>query len=317
MMATANAGDALRALLGRRRRPAARRRARRRPRDDARVGPRDDPHENLLRVDERGVRLVLVGGRPVLGTPVAAGGRRRATGDVEPLDVGGVRKGVVMRLPDELLPPDPVLQRRGQRCRGPTGWRRCSASSTIPPAAVRAAQGGPRAPAAGRADPAGVRARHAGPDGSRRAAGRSPTTSSTSSSSRRRRRWPTTPRGSHRRHGQADAALLRRLRDASESSGCATTAVVGTSSPDGTESSPADYGARPCAWGSSRARINDGTIDDVVAEARQAEADGFASFWTAQIFGHDALTRAGDRRARGARGSSSARASCRRTRGTR
>jgi 5,10-methylenetetrahydromethanopterin reductase len=36
--------------------------------------------------------------------------------------------------------------------------------------------------------------------------------------------------------------------------------------------------------------INDGTVDDVVAEARQAEADGFASFWTAQIFGHDALT---------------------------
>jgi 5,10-methylenetetrahydromethanopterin reductase len=35
---------------------------------------------------------------------------------------------------------------------------------------------------------------------------------------------------------------------------------------------------------------NEGTIDDVVAEARQAEADGFASFWTAQIFGHDALT---------------------------
>jgi len=37
-------------------------------------------------------------------------------------------------------------------------------------------------------------------------------------------------------------------------------------------------------------RINDGTIDDVVAEARQAEADGFASYWTSQIFSHDALT---------------------------
>ena len=37
-------------------------------------------------------------------------------------------------------------------------------------------------------------------------------------------------------------------------------------------------------------RINDGTIDDVVDEARQAEADGFASFWAPQIFGHDALT---------------------------
>lgn len=36
--------------------------------------------------------------------------------------------------------------------------------------------------------------------------------------------------------------------------------------------------------------INDGTIDQVVAEAKQAEADGFASFWAPQIFGHDALT---------------------------
>jgi 5,10-methylenetetrahydromethanopterin reductase len=37
-------------------------------------------------------------------------------------------------------------------------------------------------------------------------------------------------------------------------------------------------------------RINDGTVDDVVGEARQAEADGFASYWASQIFGHDALT---------------------------
>jgi F420-dependent oxidoreductase-like protein len=36
--------------------------------------------------------------------------------------------------------------------------------------------------------------------------------------------------------------------------------------------------------------VNDGTIDDVVAEAAAAEADGFASFWVPQIFGHDALT---------------------------
>ena len=36
--------------------------------------------------------------------------------------------------------------------------------------------------------------------------------------------------------------------------------------------------------------INDGTIDDVVAEARRAEADGFDSYWAPQIFGHDALT---------------------------
>lgn len=37
-------------------------------------------------------------------------------------------------------------------------------------------------------------------------------------------------------------------------------------------------------------KINDGTVDDVVAEAAQAEADGFASYWAPQIFGHDALT---------------------------
>lgn len=36
--------------------------------------------------------------------------------------------------------------------------------------------------------------------------------------------------------------------------------------------------------------VNSGTIDDVVAEARQAEKDGFASYWAPNIFGHDALT---------------------------
>lgn len=36
--------------------------------------------------------------------------------------------------------------------------------------------------------------------------------------------------------------------------------------------------------------INEGTIDDVVAEARLAEAEGFATYWAPQIFGHDALT---------------------------
>ena len=36
--------------------------------------------------------------------------------------------------------------------------------------------------------------------------------------------------------------------------------------------------------------VNEGTVDDVVAEARSAEADGFDSFWAPNIFGHDALT---------------------------
>lgn len=33
-----------------------------------------------------------------------------------------------------------------------------------------------------------------------------------------------------------------------------------------------------------------GTIDDIIAEATQAERDGFASYWISQIFSHDALT---------------------------
>lgn len=37
-------------------------------------------------------------------------------------------------------------------------------------------------------------------------------------------------------------------------------------------------------------RINDGSIDDVVEEARRAEADGFTTYWASQIFSHDALT---------------------------
>jgi F420-dependent oxidoreductase-like protein len=42
--------------------------------------------------------------------------------------------------------------------------------------------------------------------------------------------------------------------------------------------------------GSFGGSINDGTIDDVVAEAKRAEADGFASYWVPNIFGHDAMT---------------------------
>lgn len=107
MMLTANPGDALARCWGvdvGRVRPGAL--------ADLLVTTRRhrDPHRNLLRSDERGVRLVIVGGRPVLGTPSllqAAGVARR---DIEPLAVGGVGKGVVMRLPDELLPADPALR---------------------------------------------------------------------------------------------------------------------------------------------------------------------------------------------------------------
>ena len=36
--------------------------------------------------------------------------------------------------------------------------------------------------------------------------------------------------------------------------------------------------------------VNEGSVDDMVAEARHAEAEGFDTFWAPQIFGHDALT---------------------------
>ena len=36
--------------------------------------------------------------------------------------------------------------------------------------------------------------------------------------------------------------------------------------------------------------INDGTVEQVLAGAKRAEADGFDTFWVPQIFGHDALT---------------------------
>ena len=35
--------------------------------------------------------------------------------------------------------------------------------------------------------------------------------------------------------------------------------------------------------------VNDGTLDDMVAEASAAERDGFAAYWAPNIFGHDAI----------------------------
>ena len=42
--------------------------------------------------------------------------------------------------------------------------------------------------------------------------------------------------------------------------------------------------------GSMSNAINGGTIDDVVREAQRAKDGGFHTFWSSQIFGHDALT---------------------------
>ena len=36
--------------------------------------------------------------------------------------------------------------------------------------------------------------------------------------------------------------------------------------------------------------VNDGTLDDMTAEATATERDGFASYWAPHIFGHDAMT---------------------------
>ncbi len=43
-------------------------------------------------------------------------------------------------------------------------------------------------------------------------------------------------------------------------------------------------------YGIFSSAFNDGTLEDVVAEAAAVERDGFAAFWTPNIFGHDALT---------------------------
>jgi F420-dependent oxidoreductase-like protein len=42
--------------------------------------------------------------------------------------------------------------------------------------------------------------------------------------------------------------------------------------------------------GTMSTAINGGTIDDIVKEAEQAKAMGAHTFWSSQIFGHDALT---------------------------
>lgn len=46
----------------------------------------------------------------------------------------------------------------------------------------------------------------------------------------------------------------------------------------------------PMKYGIFSSAFNDGTLEDVVAEAAAVERDGFAAFWTPNIFGHDALT---------------------------
>lgn len=66
-----------------------------------------DVYRSLVAVDERHVRLVIVGGRPVVGVTslmTAAGAVH-----LERLNVGGQRRSVCMRLPAELVPAAPDL----------------------------------------------------------------------------------------------------------------------------------------------------------------------------------------------------------------
>ena len=72
-----------------------------------------DPWRTVLAATERHVRLVIVGGRPAYGNRslLAAIGAENA----EPITVAGVRRAVVMALPDELLPPEPDLQREATK----------------------------------------------------------------------------------------------------------------------------------------------------------------------------------------------------------
>ncbi|HET7475830.1 MAG TPA: amidohydrolase family protein [Dermatophilaceae bacterium] len=67
----------------------------------------DEVHRNLVSALERDVRLVVVGGRPVYGQTSLM--RRAGAADLEPIVVSGQRRSIVMRLPDDLVPHDPVL----------------------------------------------------------------------------------------------------------------------------------------------------------------------------------------------------------------
>jgi 5-methylthioadenosine/S-adenosylhomocysteine deaminase len=66
-----------------------------------------DPYEALVTATEADVRLVMVGGRPAYGVPalVRAAGARNA----ETVRVGSLTRALVMRLPPELQPEDPLL----------------------------------------------------------------------------------------------------------------------------------------------------------------------------------------------------------------
>jgi len=72
-----------------------------------------DPWQSVLLASERHVRLVLVGGRPAYGNTALLADAGAL--DVEPVTVRGIHRGLVMQLPDELLPAEPDLRRQASK----------------------------------------------------------------------------------------------------------------------------------------------------------------------------------------------------------
>ena len=68
----------------------------------------DDPWRTVLDATERHVRLAVVGGRPAFGNVSLL--RAAGAAPVEPITVAGVRRGLLMELPEELLPEEPDLR---------------------------------------------------------------------------------------------------------------------------------------------------------------------------------------------------------------
>ena len=77
---------------------------------------RDDPWRSVLAATERHVQLVIVGGRPVYGNRSLL--ERAGVRGAEPITVAGIRRAVVMDLPEALLPTEPDL-----RAEATKSWR--------------------------------------------------------------------------------------------------------------------------------------------------------------------------------------------------
>ncbi len=97
-----------------------------------------DAYETVIRANERHVRLVMVGGRAIYGNVSLL--RAAGAGPHESLRVRGVRRGIVMGLPDELMPGEPDLDAMATMS-WIDGLRQLSAVWEDPARAVRRARG--------------------------------------------------------------------------------------------------------------------------------------------------------------------------------